>query len=129
MTQNDPETIPQPASTMDVPHRTPDYASAVSSSTASDAIGLGDEGLPYANLEEQRYLEQQAILFEHHKMELLPDYQGLYILFENGQVLDSDRDEAALIQRAYQTMGMRPLLVKQVLLEEPKLTLWTPIED
>ncbi|WP_157260054.1 hypothetical protein [Chamaesiphon minutus] len=35
--------------------------------------------------------------------ELIAQYAGMYILFENGNVIDSDRDEDVLLDRVWNT--------------------------
>ncbi len=65
------------------------------------------------------YLRQQESLYEQAKPDLLRQYDGEFIAFEDGTVLDHDRNEQALLQRVYQQQGYRDLLIKQVLLHEP----------
>lgn len=68
------------------------------------------------------YLRQQESLYEQAKTNLLGQYNGEFIAFEDGVVLDHDRDEQALLRRVYQQQGYRDLLIKQVLLHEPHLS-------
>ena len=70
-----------------------------------------------------QYLEQQNALYEQLKLSLLPQYQGQFIAFEDGRVLDADRNEQLLAQRVYQAYGYRDLLIKQVLLKELQLSI------
>ena len=69
-----------------------------------------------------QYLEQQNALYEQLKLSLIPQYQGQFIAFEDGRVLDADLNEQLLAKRVYQTYGYRDLLIKQVLLKEPQLS-------
>ncbi|GEM_PF-1727130 len=72
------------------------------------------------------YMEHQSQLFEKKRKELLNQYEGMYVIFEDGQVLDADKDEAALVKRAYSETGPRHLFIKKVLTEDPKLTINVP---
>jgi hypothetical protein len=65
------------------------------------------------------YLQHQQTLFDRAKSQLLADYDGQYVWFEDGQILDSDRDESALFLRAYTPDETRPLFIAQVLATEP----------
>jgi hypothetical protein len=76
-----------------------------------------------------QYLEQQNALYEQLKPSLLAQYQGQFIAFENGRVLDADRDEQKLAQRVYQAYGYRDLLIKQVLLKEPQLSIASAMQQ
>jgi hypothetical protein len=69
------------------------------------------------------YMEYQSQLFTQKKYDLLSQYVGLYVLFEDGQVLDADKDESALVLRAYETRGLKPLFVKKVVPVEPRLSI------
>jgi hypothetical protein len=66
------------------------------------------------------YLQNQQMLFDQAKPQLLANYNGLFVWFENGQILDSDRDQSALFLRAYTPDETRPLFIAQVLAIEPK---------
>ena len=68
------------------------------------------------------YMEYQSQLFTQKKDDLLRQYAGLYVLFEDGQVLDADKDESALVLRAYDIRGLKPLFVKKVIHVEPRLS-------
>ncbi|MEB3336294.1 MAG: hypothetical protein VKJ46_02460 [Leptolyngbyaceae bacterium] len=83
--------------------------------------------IEYPDPEVLDYMEKQEILFTQHKPELLEKYPGMYVLFEDGKVLDCDTDEEALVLRAYEHTGPRPLFVKKVLEEEPQYMLWNSI--
>ncbi len=69
------------------------------------------------------YMEHQSQLFTQKKDDLLRQYAGLYVLFEDGQVLDADKDESALVLRAYDIKGLKPLFVKKVVPVEPRLSI------
>jgi hypothetical protein len=69
------------------------------------------------------YLQHQQTLFDRAKPQLLADYDGQFIWFEDGQILDSDRDESALFLRVYAPDETRPLFIAQVLATEPNRTI------
>jgi hypothetical protein len=43
--------------------------------------------------------------------ELLPVYRGKYVAIHNGQVVDSDKDDIALVQRVHARVGYVPIHV------------------
>jgi hypothetical protein len=67
-----------------------------------------------------------AQLFDQKRSELLKQYDGQFVWFENGEVLDIDPDQAALVIRAFSKTDPRPLLIKKVLPEDPKPIVRTP---
>ncbi len=69
------------------------------------------------------YMEQQAEIFNQKKPELLNQYLGKYILFENGKIIDADNNESALAQRTIAKNGLKPMFIKKVVAEEPKLNI------
>lgn len=74
---------------------------------------------PNITPERINYLRQQEVLYKQAKPDLLRQYKGRFIVFENAAVLDYVLDEQALLRRVYQQQGYRDLLIKQVLLKEP----------
>jgi Family of unknown function (DUF5678) len=68
------------------------------------------------------YLLHQQNLYQATKPELLGQYEGQYIAFENGVVLDSDRDDRQLMPRLYARYGHRDILVEYVCDPEPQLS-------
>ena len=58
--------------------------------------------------------ERQAFWAMH--AQLLSIYEGKYVAVLNGQVVDSDVDERALVQRVYQKFGCQPMYVQLVTL-------------
>jgi hypothetical protein len=94
--------------------------SVLKESESSDKQGV------YPEPEVLEYMECQARVFEENRKVLLSQYAGMYVIFEDGQVLDADKDEAALVMRAYSKTGPRHLFVKKVIAEEPKLTVRVP---
>ena len=68
------------------------------------------------------YLLHQQHLYQAAKPELLSQYQGQYIAFENGVVLDSDRIDRELMPRLYAKYGHRDILVEYVCDPEPQLS-------
>jgi hypothetical protein len=67
------------------------------------------------------YMEQQADRFEAEKPQLIEQFLGRYVWFENGQVLDSDVDREALVLRIYGDGEPRPLFIRKVMTIDPKL--------
>lgn len=51
--------------------------------------------------------------------ELLATYEGRYVAIHNGQVVDSDADDAALILRVQAEVGYVPLYVGLVTRQQP----------
>ncbi|MBZ8180256.1 hypothetical protein [Oscillatoria salina] len=80
----------------------------------------------YPDPEIMAYMEHQAKLFDLQRAELLNKYRGMYVVFEDGEVLDFDRDEVALVIRTYEKMGRRPMFVQKVLPQEPQPVVRTP---
>ena len=68
------------------------------------------------------YLVNQQQLYQTVKAELLPQYQGQYIAFENGIVLDSDLDDRQLMRRLYAKYGHRDIFIEYVCDPEPQLS-------
>jgi hypothetical protein len=68
------------------------------------------------------YLLQQQQLYQAAKTELIGQYQGQYIAFENGVILDSDLDHRQLMPRLYAKYGHRDILVEYVCDPEPQLS-------
>jgi hypothetical protein len=68
------------------------------------------------------YLVHQQSLYQANKPELLSQYQGKYIAFENGIVLDSDLDDRTLMRRLYAKYGHRDIFVEYVCDPEPQLS-------
>ena len=76
---------------------------------------------PHLATSRLEYLDRQKSLYESVKSELVDRYLGEFIAFEDGRVLDHDRNERDLVERVYRDYGYRDLLIKQVWLEEPHL--------
>ena len=70
-----------------------------------------------------QYFDRQKALYDRAKPELVDRYLGEFIAFEEDQVLDHDLNEQKLVERAYKQYGYRDLLIKQVWLEEPHLSI------
>jgi hypothetical protein len=58
--------------------------------------------------------ERQAFWAMH--AQLVSVYEGKYVAVLNGQVVDNDIDERALVQRIYKTFGYQPIYVQLVTL-------------
>jgi hypothetical protein len=80
----------------------------------------------YPDPEVLEYIEHQAQQFDQMRPELLKHYQDQYVWFEDGKVLDTDKDQAALAIRVYGQIGLRPLLIKKVCSEDPHPLVRTP---
>ncbi|AFY95684.1 DUF5678 domain-containing protein [Chamaesiphon minutus] len=76
---------------------------------------------PIAN-DRIEYLLQQEHIYQANKSELLARYQGQYIAFENGVVLDSDLDDRQLMHRIYAKYGHRDIFIEYVCDPEPQLS-------
>ena len=72
----------------------------------------------YIEPERLKYIEHQQQLFERAKPTLLAQYLNEYVAFEDGQVLDYDRDRQCLTERIYAKYGYRDLLIRKVTLQE-----------
>jgi hypothetical protein len=71
-------------------------------------------------------MDTQSLLYEQQRHELLTRYNGQYIVFQDGVVLDADRDYASLIQRSYAESGPRPLFIRLVAAADPSYSVRTP---
>jgi hypothetical protein len=71
-------------------------------------------------------MDKQALLYEQQRHELLTRYNGQYIVFQDGVVLDADTDYASLIRRSYAESGPRPLFIRLVAAEDPSYSVRTP---
>ncbi|MEB3295216.1 MAG: hypothetical protein VKJ24_18840 [Synechococcales bacterium] len=72
------------------------------------------------------YMERQAALFEQMKSDLLEQYCNQFVWFEDGKVLDADKNHEVLVLRVYGEGAPRPLFVKKVVPIEPKLCIRSP---
>ena len=68
------------------------------------------------------YLVHQQQLYQAVKIELLPQYRGQYIAFENAIVLDSDLDDRQLMPRLYAKYGHRDIFIEYVCDPESQLS-------
>lgn len=64
--------------------------------------------------EQQRILERERTAFERLKPELLKTHPGKWVAIVDGQLVDSDDDEDALVQRVYAKYGHRTIFVEEV---------------
>jgi hypothetical protein len=77
--------------------------------------------------EDKTYIDRQSKLFDDCKEDLIEKYNDLYVLFEDGQVLDFGENRAEVAIRAYKKGGMRPLFIEKVTRKpQPIPTVWTP---
>jgi hypothetical protein len=80
----------------------------------------------YPSTETRNYLQRQSELYDKFKPQLLKKYAGMYIIFEDGKVIDADKNEAELVMRAYKKIGIKDLFVKKVIENEPNLVARLP---
>ena len=74
--------------------------------------------------EYNRQFEIQCDLFEQMRDQLLERYEGKYVAFYEGEVLDLDDDERELVTRLFDTYGHNlPIYIQRVLKDG------IPIED
>jgi hypothetical protein len=59
-----------------------------------------------------RYITKQSDLFDAMLPELIAQYAGLYVLFEDGNVIDADIDEDILLDRVWETDLVRDRITK-----------------
>ncbi|MGK7928316.1 MAG: DUF5678 domain-containing protein [Spirulina sp.] len=69
----------------------------------------------YGDIETYKYMEKQGEIFDRMLPELLEKYQGMYVYFEDGKVLEADFDEEKLIDLAEQKYGCKSMFIEQVL--------------
>lgn len=75
------------------------------------------------------YIDEQAKLFADVLPELLNAYEGKYVLFHNGEVLDVGNSRAEIAMRAYNKKGtVVPLFIEKVLSNSPKHYALTPLK-
>lgn len=98
----------------------------ISDNSPSSTKILEEDQEFYPNIETRKYLQRQSELYKQNKPQLLDKYAGMYIIFEDGKVIDADEDETALVMRTYETMGVRDLFVKKVITDEPNLVARVP---
>lgn len=58
--------------------------------------------------------EREREAYERLEPELLTLYKGQYVAIREGQVVDSDPDEMALVRRVYEKLGYGPMYVRKV---------------
>ena len=80
---------------------------------------------------DQVWLEKQSELYYSVLPKLLEEYEGKFIRFEDGDVLDVGDSIVELAKRAYEKEGMRVLYLTQVLKDDDTMvpTMWTPFDD
>lgn len=80
----------------------------------------------YPDAETREYMERQAVSFAANREKLLKEYAGMYVIFEDGKVLDAGRDEAALVMGYCTREEPKHMFVKKVLAKDPQLTVAVP---
>ena len=62
--------------------------------------------------EAHSYITKQSDLFDAMLPELIEQYAGMYVLFEDGNVIDADVDEDILLDRVWETDIVRDRIAK-----------------
>lgn len=65
-------------------------------------------------MEDRDEAEKHIDEFYLRRSELLPRYEGRYVAFRDGRVLDSDTDRVTLARRFYGTYGYIPVCISKV---------------
>lgn len=68
----------------------------------------------YPDLETYYFIQKQAQLFEEKLPEMMENYQGKYVYFENGEVLAFDSDEERLLDFVEEKYGLKPMFIEKV---------------
>lgn len=68
----------------------------------------------YPDLETYQFIQLQAQLFNQMLPELMTNYKGQYVYFENGKVLASDTDEEKLLDFVEEKFGLKPMFIEKV---------------
>jgi hypothetical protein len=69
------------------------------------------EGL-FWNQDAYNYITKQSDLFDAMLPQLIEQYPGMYVLFEEGNVIDADIDEDILLDRVWETDLVRDRIAK-----------------
>ena len=81
----------------------------------------------YPSSEVLAYMERQAESFEQSKTKWVEQFLNQYVWFEDGQVLDADKNHEALVLRTYGDGEPRPLFIRKVIKVEPELMVRSPL--
>ena len=68
----------------------------------------------YPDSETYHYIQKQAADFEQVLPELLREYAGYYVYFEDGRVLEADTDEERLLDLVEEKYGLKPMFIEKV---------------
>lgn len=76
------------------------------------------------------FLLRQEKLFKSMKEDLLKQYEGYFVLFCDGKVMEKDKDQDRLLSRVYRKYGVQPYYIDFVGVDssEEELTIYTPFE-
>jgi hypothetical protein len=75
------------------------------------------------------YIKTQLELFNICKPELLNMYEGKFVWFENGNILDKGDSRLEIVERAYKKCDeLRPLFIEKVSREETSYEVLTPFK-
>jgi hypothetical protein len=78
---------------------------------------LNQNELAIGDLPTMIYLERQADIFEQMRSKFIADYLGQYVWLVDEQVMDTDRDFAALFDRVVKQVSDDPIFIRQVVLD------------
>jgi uncharacterized protein (DUF433 family) len=68
----------------------------------------------YPDEETYHYIQKQGKLFEQMLPQLLSQYEGYYVYFEDGRVLEADTDEENLLDLVEEKYGLKPMFIEKV---------------
>lgn len=92
--------------------------------TEEEEKKLQEVYLQYGKEAEYKYQTQQEYLFYQHLPDLIKNYSGRYVWFEDGEVKDSDLDEVTLASRVVSNERVKSRDVKAVYITQvPEINL------
>jgi uncharacterized protein (DUF433 family) len=68
----------------------------------------------YPDLATYEYIQHQGKLFDKMLPQLLSDYQDYYVYFEEGKVLEFDKNEDNLLDLVEEKYGLKPMFIEKV---------------
>ncbi|ACK72818.1 hypothetical protein PCC7424_4454 [Gloeothece citriformis PCC 7424] len=72
----------------------------------------------YVGEEEYYYGKRQEESFNKNLPELIKNYSGMYVWFEDGQVMDYDADEDVLLDRIYPSERLKSRTINAIYVRE-----------
>jgi hypothetical protein len=83
---------------------------------------LDKSRVEYFDRQQTLYVRGASLEENRAKADIVQKYLGEFIAFEDGEVLDHDHNEPALLARVYAKQGYRDLLIKKVWDLDPELS-------